>query len=134
VIWKTWATPWGQSRLKPRARVRFTGATDIGLSPTAATSTGRPDARNAAMTPRRHVTNLTSAPVALLWGTPRVTTNGGYGSPNAPEKARLEDQVHTVEWNGLPTNMEKAGQLSPEFVGWLMGYPVAEWLFARHRT
>jgi len=33
VIWKPWVTPWGQSRLRPRARVRTSLATDFGLWP-----------------------------------------------------------------------------------------------------
>jgi site-specific DNA-cytosine methylase len=67
---------------------------------------------------------------SLIVGNAEGDDEGGHGSPNAPEKARLEDQVHAVQWNGLSTNMERAGQLNPELVGFLMGYPVAEWLFA----
>ncbi len=33
VTWKPWTTPWGQSRSKPRARVRINLATDFGLWP-----------------------------------------------------------------------------------------------------
>ena len=33
VIWKPWTTPWGQSRSRPRARVRIPLATDFGLWP-----------------------------------------------------------------------------------------------------
>ena len=35
VIWKRWATPWGQCLFKPRARVRTTFETGSGLWPTA---------------------------------------------------------------------------------------------------
>src|SRR5882762_866317 len=31
VIWKPWVTPWGQHRLKPRARARSTFETESGL-------------------------------------------------------------------------------------------------------
>ena len=88
---------------------------------------------------------------AAGWATPRVTTNGGHGNPKrgADGKARLEDQVagwatptgrdHKDGTASLATNRvnyrlgmtvrlsvaptEKRGQLNPEFVRWLMGFP-----------
>jgi hypothetical protein len=58
------------------------------------------------------------------WATPRVTHNGGHGSPKRAEdgRARLEDQVHGAIATGSPAQTEKRGQLSPDHSRWLMGY------------
>lgn len=69
-----------------------------------------------------------------VWPTPRVTANGGHGSPKRAvnHKSRLEDcaQSETIFGmgpNGSPEQTEKRGALNPEFVCWLMGYP-PEWV------
>jgi hypothetical protein len=77
---------------------------------------------------RGHGTNLIGAVTLALWGTPRVTTNGGWGTPEAPDKSRLENQVLAGS-SGSSTAKARRGALNPEFVCWLMGYPVG-WLFA----
>src|SRR5882672_7856682 len=91
--WKKWNTPWGPCLLKPRARVRTTSAIDFTLWPTATTSNGGSNSASAAVCLRGHGTNLIGAVTLALWGTPRVTTNGGWGTPGAPDKSRLENQV-----------------------------------------
>jgi hypothetical protein len=54
--------------------------------------------------------------IAVQWGTPRVTTNGGIGSPTRDPKGRLEDQV--TQWptprasygsRGGPNQRDSAG-------------------------
>jgi hypothetical protein len=59
------------------------------------------------------------------WATPRVTNNGGNGSPIRAEdgRARLEDQVHGAIATGSPAQTEKRGQLNPDFSLWLQGFP-----------
>jgi hypothetical protein len=61
------------------------------------------------------------------WGTPRVTTNGGNGSPDRATDglARLEDQVHGVVLTSCPAGTGKRGVLRPGHSRWLMGYPAA---------
>jgi hypothetical protein len=57
------------------------------------------------------------------WATPRVTNNGGHGSPKRAEdgRARLEDQVQGAIATGSPAPTEKRGQLNPAHSRWLMG-------------
>jgi hypothetical protein len=105
VAWIRWDTPWQESLSKPRARVR--SMHDLA-------STGSPPP--------------TGAKRAGLWGTPRVTTNGGRGSPTAPDKSRIEDQVQAT-WNGSSTGTGPRDALNPEFVAWLLDYEDA-WLDA----
>jgi hypothetical protein len=61
----------------------------------------------------------------ISWATPRVTSNGGHGSPKRAEdgRARLEDQVHGPTSSGSPAQTEKRGQLNEDFSRWLQGYP-----------
>lgn len=122
VVWVKWNTPWGQSRSRPLARVRSTADPGSTLWPTPTTSRGGSNSDSAAVSQRGHGTNLVGAVKASLWGTPRVTTNGGRGSPTAPEASRLEDQVQ-ADSNGSSTGLERRGALHPEFAAWLMGYP-----------
>lgn len=130
VTWRPWNTPWGQCRLKPRARVRTTSEIGFGLWPTATTSSGGSNNDSAAVLQRGHGINLIGAAKAALWGTARVTTDGGRGTPGAKEKSRLEDQVQVTRASiGSSEPMENRAALNPEFVCWLMGYK-AEWLFA----
>jgi hypothetical protein len=84
--------------------------------------------------PEGHGINLIGAARAALWGTARVTTNGGRGTPGAKEKSRLEDQVQATQASsGSSEPGGKRAALNPEFVCWLMGYR-AEWLFAAPRV
>jgi hypothetical protein len=68
---------------------------------------------------------------ATNWGTPRVTTNGGYPSPKCTGKgSRVEDQAE-VSVSSLPDQTptgrkSRSGsgrRLSPAFVSWLQGNP-----------
>lgn len=127
VVWIRWRTPWGQSLLKPRARVRSIDGRDTTLWPTTTTSKGGSNNGSKAVLQNGHGTNLVGAVKASLWGTPRVTTNGGRGSPDAPDRSRLEDQVQATASNGSSTTKEKRGALHPEFACWMMGYKVV-WL------
>lgn len=128
VIWIDWNTPWGQCLSKPHARVRSTAGLDTTLWPTPTTSRGGSNNNSKSVRQKGHGTNLVGAVKASLWGTPRVTDNGGRSTANAPDKSRLEDQVVTTDWNGSGTLTVKSGAVHPEFVAWLMGYPDA-WLW-----
>ena len=101
VIWKPWATPWGQSLSKPRARVRTTSETDSGLWPTArANKRGPPDSHgNVAM-----------------WPTARVTANGGHGNLSRAEnhRGRLEDCVQSEAPALWPTPVSHDDNKTPE--------------------
>jgi hypothetical protein len=125
VVWVTWVTPWGPSLSKPLARVRSIGGHDTTLWPTVTTSRGGSNSESKAVRLNGHGTNLTGA----LWGTLRVSTNGGRGSPTAPDKSRIEDQVQATVLNGCSITKVKRGALHPEFACWLMAYP-ERWLGA----
>jgi hypothetical protein len=131
VVWIPWTTPWGQSLSKPHARVRSTVGQDITLWPTPTTSRGGSNNNSKAVRQRGHGTNLVGALKASLWGTVRVSTNGGRataGTPDKPDKSRLENQVMNSAWNGSQIAAGKSGAVHPEFAAWLMGYP-AVWLW-----
>ena len=130
VIWKPWATPWGQSLSKPRARVRTTSETDSGLWPTArANKRGPPDSHgNVAMwtTPRASPSENRSAkptPAQMrgkhgeylsvqaaqaaqaLWPTTTTTTrdykDGAY-NPSVPINSLLGRTVWPTPMAGTP--------------------------------
>lgn len=128
VVWRKWTTPWQQSRFKPHARVRSTADRGSTLWPTPTTSRGGSNNDSKSVRQRGHGTNLVGAVKASLWGTPRMTTNGGQATAGAPDRSRLEDQVLATDWNGSRTGTAKSGALHPEFAAWLMGYPDA-WLW-----
>lgn len=129
VAWVAWNTPWGLSLSKPLARVRSIDGRDTTLWPTVTTSGGGANNESEAVCLNGHGTNLTGA----LWGTLRVSTNGGRGSPTAPDKSRIEDQVQATALNGCATTKVKRGALHPEFACWLMAYP-ERWLDAIPRV
>ena len=68
------------------------------------------------------------------WGTPRVTTNGGYPSPQCTEKgSRLEDEAGLTAFGEKPIGfllgpngweiVPASGQLNAGHSRWLMGLP-----------
>ena len=148
VTWKPWATPWGQSLSKPRARVRTTFGTDTGSWPTPTPTTR--DHKDGGYCPNVPVNGLLGR---MVWPTPRA--NEGVGGPQVPTGRQggmaLKSMVAT--WptataaerdntpkvfkrgnpnlahvsNGSSEPTEKPGALNPEFVCWLMGYPI-EWV------
>jgi hypothetical protein len=65
VIWKPWATPWGQCLSKPRARVRTTYGTDIGSWPTPTTR----DHKDGSFCPNVPVNGLLGR---MVWPTPQA--------------------------------------------------------------
>ena len=100
VIWKPWATPWGQSLSKPRARVRTISEIDSGLWPTArANKRGPPDSHgNVAM-----------------WSTIRAT-DGEKGGPNMTFGAGgqpLPSQAAQALWPTTTTRDYKDGAYNP---------------------
>jgi hypothetical protein len=125
VAWVLWNTPWGLSLLKPLAQVQSIDGRDTTLWPTVTTSGGGANNKSKAVCLNGHGTNLTGA----LWGTLRVSTNGGRGSPTAPDKSRIEDQVQATVLNGCTITKVRLGALHPEFACWLMAYP-ERWLDA----
>jgi hypothetical protein len=85
VTWSTWATPWGQCRSKPQARVRTTNARDFGLWPTADANNHRdPFTLRKMTTDQDRLARGVRKGVSLhhaawLWATPRVTDARGSG-------------------------------------------------------
>ncbi len=187
VIWKPWATPWGQSLSKPRARVRTTFETAIGLWQTMVrddamdrvcgkvNSRGEPKLSAQAIwaTPRANEGTGSKVPpgrtggmalktqVLTTWPTtttrdhkdghycPNVPVNGLLGrmgwptpmandatgsthcysgkNPDGSHKIALKPPGAAKLSNGSSEQTEKRGALNPEFVCWLMGYPL-EWV------
>lgn len=212
VIWKPWATPWGQRRSRPRAQVRSTCETDFGswrtpnarfkgggeytdpvkalqrldsghqinLSEQVLTSTWlTPSAsEDAAGTVNGKMQNmLTHQAKGSVWPTPQardhfpahskdyiaakkaeghgmanlndVAQHALYPTPNSnvmagdPEKILARQKIQKAKWgnngfglnihqfaaieasNGQQAQTENSGQLNPEFVFWLMGFPTA---------
>lgn len=93
VNWKVWITPWGQCLSKPRARVRTTYGTAIGLWPTVTANPSNADGvsflRRKGRKPTGAITDLGALTISI----------------------------------GLADQTEKPGALNPEFVCWLMGFP-----------
>jgi len=126
VIWKPWATPWGQSLSRPRARIRTSLETAFGLWPTLtrnAPARGYNEAGNSAG-------QVSIRKILLgLWSTLRAS-DGAKGGPNMSFGAGgspLPSQVSaSAKSSNAPT--ENGGRsLHPEFAGWEMGYRPA-WL------
>lgn len=131
VIWKPWATPWGQCLSKPRARVRTTFGTDIGSWPT-------PNARDhfpahsleyiASKKALGHgmsmLNDAAHHAIAAMWQTPVAddAVDRAKGKVNSRGEPKLSGQAILI---GSSAPTEKPGALNPEFVCWLMGYPTA---------
>ena len=161
VIWKKWATPWGQCLSRPRARVRTTYGTGIGSWPTPRANEG-----TGAKTPPGRMGGPSLKALVSSWPTPttrdhkdgkycpNVPVNGLLGrmvwpTPTATHRVRSEETLakcaafrkKNANQNTVPlylaevaTNSTgpseqtaKPGALNPEFVCWLMGFPI-EWL------
>lgn len=153
VIWREWVTPWGACQSRPRAQARTTGETDSGLWPTPAARDWRSesaspefyeswaanpkgktlpmqitlamwatplaaDARGSAGVGKRELPNMVKA----LWQTPVASDTGTRTKPYAQGGTPLS----LMASSGSSDTTEKPGQLNPEFVCWLMGYP-PEW-------
>ncbi|MEY4034568.1 MAG: hypothetical protein RL492_1762 [Verrucomicrobiota bacterium] len=124
VIWSKWDTPWGQSRLRPRARTRTISGTDIGLWPTC-TVHGNYNRKGASP----HSGDGLHTLVFACWSTLRAS-DGEKGGPNMSFGAGgcpLPSQVSTVANTSNAPMENGGGSLHPEFAGWEMGYPPA-WL------
>lgn len=155
VIWKPWATPWGQSLSRPRARVRTTFGTGFGSWPTP-TSRDHKDGKPCPNVPVNGLlgrmvwptpTSLAKAKdgnneagnsaglVAIrkhaLWATARASPNENRTTKATPSQMAGKHgaylAVQAIISNGPSEQTEKPGALNPEFVCWLMGYP-PEWL------
>ena len=127
VIWKPWATPWGQSLLRPRARVRSIFATDIGLWPTPAARDWRSEsasdefyAKWAACTKGK---TLPMTVALAVWSTP-MAVDGKRGLTTRPQDTGLPlPQMMGMALGGFPAQTVRRARLAPEFPSWLMGYP-----------
>lgn len=152
VIWKPWATPWGQCLSKPRARVRTIYGTGSGSWPTPTTR----DYKDGSYCPNVPINGLLGR---MVWPTPRANEGTGakvppgrqggmalksmvlstWVTPTATEHSRgtkpprphdtgipLAQQIAMIS-NGSSEQTEKPGALNPEFVCWLMMYP-PEWV------
>lgn len=127
VIWTKWVTPWGQSRSKPRARVRTISEIAFGLWPTMTSNAPAKDGNNEAGNSAGQV--AIRKIILGLWSTLRAS-DGAKGGPNMSFGAGgspLPSQVSTVG-NLSNAPMENGGgSLHPEFAGWELGFP-PEWL------
>lgn len=152
VTWKRWDAPWGQCLSKPRARVRTIFGTDTGSWPTPTTR----DHKDGSYCPNVPVNGLLGRMVwptprvttnsgignparaanhksrledcvqpAAIWQTPVAddAVDRAKGKVNSRGEPKLSGQAILIGSSG-PT--EKLGALNPEFVCWLMGYPI-EW-------
>ena len=151
VIWKPWATPWGQSLSRPRARVRTISGTGSGLWVTIRASDGEKPlpAQAASIWPTPGCSNDRSprpseatrgkradgskvqvrlqGAAAATWPTP-TSADGRRGTdPPRPHDTGIPLSQMASDSSGSRATTEKRGALNPEFVCWLMGYP-SEWL------
>lgn len=121
MTWKAKATPSGRPYCQLAPLARRTGGTDFGLLPTpAAQSYGSNQGGAAGRTGKvRH--SLESMARHNLWPTPTAVTDTGgaalckWGGSGA--RAKLKTMVTPEELNG---------PLNPQWIVWLMGYPI-EW-------
>lgn len=157
VTWKRWDTPWGQCLSRPRARVRTISETDTGLWATIRASDGAKGGPNmkfgAGGTPLPAMASqsIWQTPVAddaldrvagkvnsrgepklsaqaiqaSTWLTPSANEDAA-GTVNGKMQHMLTQQAKASAIGTLGET-ESGGQLNPEFVSWLMGYP-PEWL------
>ena len=142
VTWRPYVTPWGQSRFKPRARVRTICATDgfgapsiaMWVTATETQAGGTPEQflerkRRSFGAKDPKITDLAmQALTAALWGTARANdSTGAKVSPGRTGGPGLKTQAVTAHSTGTSDTTEKRGALNPDFVCWLMGFP-AEWV------
>lgn len=88
---------------------------------------------------RNSPSNLREQVNPSMWPTPGAHDNRNRGNYNNPCIQKRVESGKQIDLSmiaqasaGLNAQTEKSGQLNPEFVCWLMGYPVA-WLFAAPR-
>lgn len=82
VIWKPWATPWGQSLSRPRARVRTIFGTDCGSWPTPTTR----DHKDGRHCPNVPINGLLGR---MVWPTPTSLAKAKDGNNEAGNSAGL---------------------------------------------
>ncbi len=130
VIWRRWDTPWGQRRSRPRARVRTTCATDIGLWPTATATANNAQVRGVGAA-AKHANRGTTLAGAALWSTASNRDwkdSPGMATERPDGRSRLDQLPRQVfASNGDLAPMASSARLNPEFALWLMGYP-KEWI------
>lgn len=117
LTWKRIVTPSGRSIYRLAASARRTSATDCSswptpdagafnsagdpTWPTPRTVTGGPESAERKQELGRTQSgggDLQAAALLASWGTPRVTTNCGYGKAERADGARLEDQAQLASW------------------------------------
>ena len=126
VAWKSSAMLLGLPIYRLRASERHRLDRDSSGWPTPDTGMGPHGQRGVSLNLKNQSSHCLLAKAHLAgWATPRVTTNGGHGSPEraADGKSRLEDQIHGTTASSSSVQTENRGQLSPDFTRWLMGFP-----------
>jgi hypothetical protein len=95
VTWKKWATPWGHSRYKPRARVRTTFGTDTGSWPTPTTR----DYKDGGYCPNVPVNGLLGR---MVWPTPTACADKSIRTPEGAlaeiQRGRSPDLAAHAMW------------------------------------
>src|SRR5574343_407539 len=97
VIWKPWATPWGQCLSKPRARVRTIFGTDIGSWPTPTTR----DHKDGSYCPNVPVNGLLGR---MVWPTPTSLAparNGNNEAGNSAGLVAIRQHALNMETEGM---------------------------------
>lgn len=142
LTWKHWDMPSGQPICALRASSRRTFDSDCTGWPTA---TATDAVKGGAVSPRPGMIGL--AETSQLAGWPTAKPGDGPRALADPEKAlrRVQERRHSIDLkdvsllaltqqaaigqtsSGSTAETENIGQLNPEFVCWLMGFP-SEWL------
>lgn len=106
VIWKPWATPWGQSLSRPRARVRTTCGTGFGSWPTP-TSWDHKDGKPCPNVP---VNGLLGR---MVWPTPTAqqygTNQGGAMGRTGPVRGSTATIAKTATWPTAKASDDRLG-------------------------
>ncbi len=128
LTWKTWDMPSGPPICALRASAHRISGNDFGGWPTPQAQSTRP-AKIRLDQPKGHKSNLEEVAALAGWPTPRTQepgrTSKGYGRGLA-ELAKGKEQISGPTSIPSPVEMEKRGELNPEFVRWLMVFPL-EW-------
>lgn len=115
LIWRVSATKCGRLVFRLRPSTRHTSESGFGLLPTVRASDGERGGRGDLIQAVRGNRNSHFK----LWPTPTAMTNTGGAAMckwgGAGARARLREMTTPQELNGA---------LNPEFVEWLMGYPI----------